>query len=587
MNEKIHIDFEAKTGRFLLRCPFYANELVKATPSVRWLKGPKAWGAPNIRRNVEYIDSRLRPFAEMTPAAEQAIVDGKTRYQEMGKNAGGFPAWYQFKTEPLPQQIECLNKLYDKAGVAIFMDPGLGKTKVAVDMNCALRMEDKIDAWLVVCKFSLLENFANEIRAHAPIPVSIHIPTTDNIKAYDKWVRGPDDFKCLIVGTESLSNGRMIEIAESFLLSFSKPSITLDESSLIATHNAIRSERIVGFRNKSAYRQAMTGTPITEGPLNLFMQFEFIDPDIIGIGDFYAFRNRYAVMGGYRDPKSGKPLQIIGYQNVDELTRTIAPYTYEANKAILKLPPKRYQVRHVDLTREQKELYRQIKLDEKYELNGREVVPKNVLELILRLHQVCGGFIGETWEEEQIDGRFKKKSRIEPVIPSERNPKLTELMDAAGEVRGQGIIWTAYRSELHMIEEALIARYGKDSVRTLHGDTEEQDRKILSRDFEAGCFKWIVSNPQTGGMGFTWNAAEAAIYYSMTHKMADRIQSEDRFHRIGQTKSVLIVDILARRTVDELIKKSNEQKMDLAAFVRERINQYGRAGLENLLDGTL
>lgn len=587
MNEKIRIDFDKKTSQFFITCPFYANELVRGLPSVRWRKAVKAWGAPLIRKNVEYIDRQLRPFAEMTDGAEREIEEAKKRYAAMDTGAKGFPTWYPFKTEPLPHQLECLNKLYGLEGAAIFMDPGLGKSKVAIDINCALRMEGKIDAWLVVCKFSLLENFAAQIMEHAPIPVSIHIPNTTKIKEYERWVKSPEDFKCLIVGTESLSNGRMIEIAESYLMSFAKPSITLDESSLISNHGAIRSERVVGFRVKSVYRQAMTGTPISEGPLNLFMQFQFLDPEIIGIGDFYAFRNRYAVMGGYmREDKKGnkRPVQIIGYQNIDELTKTIAPYTYEQNKEILKLPPKRYEVRHVNLTREQRELYLQIKREKQYQIDGRDVVPKNVLELLLRLHQVCGGFIGETVQEEQVDGRFKQISRITPIIPDNKNPKLLELLDATEEIKGQGVIWTAYRSELAMIEKVLVDKYGRDQIRTLHGDTDKEERTVLTRDFERGDFKWIISNPQTGGMGFTWNAAEVAIYFSMTHKMVDRIQSEDRIHRIGQSKSVRIIDILARGTIDELIKKSNDQKMDLADFVRTRIREYGQS-IDDLLGG--
>lgn len=590
MKERINIRWDEASSRFLLTCPFYANELVKGLASVRWLKGARAWGAPNIRKNVEHIDAVLRQYADITEEAEAQIAAAKGRFEDKAARAGGFPSWYQFKMEPLPHQLECLQKLYGKEGAAIFMDPGLGKSKTVIDLNCALRMEGKIDSWLVICKLSLVENFAEQIAMHAPIPVDVHIPSTDKRKEFERWALRPHDFKCLIVGTESLSNGRMIEIVESYLLGRSKPSVTLDESSMIAGHKATRSERIVGLRTKSAYRQALTGTPIAEGPLNLFMQFEFIDPDIIGIGDFYAFRNRYAVMGGFvpKDgPMKGKPVQIVGYQNLDELTRTVAPYTYEANKSILKLPPKSYQVRHVDLTPEQRALYRQIKIEKKYYMGNKEVVTQNVLELILRLQQVCGGFIGETYSEEQIDGRFKRKSRIEQIVPDDKNPKLIELLDVANETRGQGIVWTAFRAELAGAERVLAARDGADQIRTLHGDTPKEERQAITRDFEAGKFKWLLSNPQTGGMGFTWNAAEVMVYISNTNKLIDRIQSEDRAHRIGQDKTLRVIDIVARSTVDEAIKKANDQKYDMAQFIRDRIAAHGRAALDNLLDGVL
>jgi hypothetical protein len=584
MNERIHVHYDAKAGQFQLSCPFYANEMVRGA-NARWSKAKRAWMAPNVRRNVEYINTTLRPYADFTSEAETEIAAALKRYANMAATKGGFPSWYPFKTAPMPHQQECLGRLYGKEGVAVFMDPGLGKSKVLIDLNCALRMEDKIDRWLILTKVSLLDNFADQIREHAPIPVDIHIPDTTKVKAYQKWLSADGDFKCLIAGIESLSNGRMIDIVESFLLCSARPAVSIDESSMIATHNATRSVRVIGLRSKTAYRQASTGTPIADSPLNLFMQFQFIDPDIIGIGDYYAFRNRYAVMGGHKDPKTGKPVQIVGYQNIDELTKTVAPYTYEQNKSILKLPERRYQVRKVELAPTLARWYREVKVSEKYQINGKTVVPQNILEYILRLHQIAGGFIGEPIEETLVDGRIKKRTEVHQLVLPKDNTKLIELLDVVGDYKNkQMIIWTAYRCELQMVASALSELYGADKVTTLHGDTDDEQRRVLSKHFERGDYQFIVSNPQTGGMGFTWNAASAMVYYSMTNKLIDRLQSLDRNNRIGQTKSTMVIDIVAKGTVDELIKKANDQKFDLAQFVRSKISSYGRGHYANALD---
>lgn len=572
-------------GAFLIKCPFAANDLIHTLPAVRWSKAHQSWRAPVTRHNVESLVSKIGPFAQFTQPAQDAINQHIKRQDERASIETGFPSWYVHKVPPMAHQARGLNHLYPKTEAAVFMDMGTGKSKFAIDFNSCLRMEGKIDGWLIVCKVSLRENWVEQLKEHCNIPYSVHLADTTNVRGLKKWLdREHGNFPVLIAGTESLSAGKMIDLATYFVDTLSKPSMTVDESSLISGPKAIRSERCVALGRKCHYRQAMTGTPIADSPLNLYMQFEFLDPNIIGVGDFYAFRNRYAVMGGYRDPNSGKPLQVVGYQNIDELTKTIAPYTFQVRKKdVLDLPDKRYQVRTVALTEDQRKLYNNIKKDSGYKVEERDVALKNVLEKFMRLHQICGGHIGEMYEEQER-GKVVRKSRLHTVVKLEDNPKIKELLAILEEAgSNQAIIWCAHRPE---IEDVLIAiaKIPGASVAVLHGDVEESQRMRTVNDFQAGRIRYVVGNAQTGGMGFTMTAAQLVVYYSNTQKLIDRQQSEDRAHRIGQTGSVLYVDIVAEKTVDAVYLKALKNKQDVSDFVRERLGDAQKL-LEGDIDG--
>ena len=121
---------------------------------------------------------------------------------------------------------------------------------------------------------------------------------------------------------------------------------------MIKNHAAQRSKVCVRLGLSAQYKLIMTGTPVANGPMDVFMQFEFLDPNILGVGDFYSFRNRYAIMGGYDDK------QVIGYQNMPELIELMSPFVFQVRKSdvLTELPPKVYQVREVEMTEEQRRM---------------------------------------------------------------------------------------------------------------------------------------------------------------------------------------------------------------------------------------
>jgi SNF2 family DNA or RNA helicase len=138
------------------------------------------------------------------------------------------------------------------------------------------------------------------------------------------------------------------------------------------------------------------------------------------------------------------------------------------------------------------------------------------------------------------------------------------LMDRLEDLPGKAIIFARFRADIENICRHLPA----GSFVQLHGGTKQNERMGIVKSFqEDPCVRYFVGNPAAAGIGITLTAAEAVIYYSQDFNLEYRLQSEDRAHRIGQTKHVLIIDLIAEKTVDEKIVKALRSKHSLAKLI--------------------
>jgi SNF2 family DNA or RNA helicase len=116
---------------------------------------------------------------------------------------------------------------------------------------------------------------------------------------------------------------------------------------------------------------------------------------------------------------------------------------------------------------------------------------------------------------------------------------------------------------------ALAKEYGMNTIGTYYGDTDGDERKRVLEEFQKpdSDMRFFIGNPSTGGYGLTLTAASTMVYYSNSFDLEKRLQSEDRAHRIGQTKNVTYIDLIAPGTVDEKIVKALRDKINIATQV--------------------
>lgn len=571
----MRIDYSPKVGKFVVSGMSSELEDLRAIPNRKYDKTSGFWIAGLTRANVNY----LRRWEHK--ATKEAAVMMKQVEQGPVIRKGALPASFRFKTDPKPHQLEPLLRMMVTPAYALTMDPGTGKTKVAIDAAVCRFVEKRINAELVVCPNSIKSNWEDEIGIHGAGEHEVFIYDPSMKKRFDKWCKTafPGKLKWLIMGVESFSQGSAWKVAEQFLV-MHHAGFDLDESSRIKTHDSTRTEMLIRLGRFAKFQTTMTGTPISKGLHQFWPQYEFLDPGILDMG-FYAFRNHFSVMGGYK----GK--QIIGSINQEEFIDLVAPNTFRASKAecLKDLPPKIYQERKVEPSAEQKRIYNELLSEGLSIVGDKHISYDNTLVRDLRLQQIAGGFVALKKEiippgpDEDLEAYFERiaDQPAEP-IPGP-NPKIQELMALVDEAPGKVIIWSRFKPEIHAICAALRKEYGDESVVEFHGDVNEDGRTLARRRFQndSTC-RFFVGQISTGGIGITLTAATMVIYFSNAWALEDRTQSEDRAHRIDPLNqdrdSILYVDLTTaspRPWVDSKILQALKDGKDYTDVVLREI----------------
>ena len=465
---------------------------------------------------------------------------------------------YKFKKKPYAHQLTALEKSWNKETYAYFMEMGTGKTKVLIDNLAMLYDKGKVDGALIVAPKGVVGTWHNqELPAHLPNHienVTVLWQANINKKQQDKldqlFTTG-HELHLLIMNVEAFSTSKGLNFAQKFLRSH-KSLMAIDESTTIKNPKAKRTKNILSLSKLAKYRRIMTGSPVTKNPLDLYTQCEFLDPFHLNFSSYYAFRNRYAEMKTMH--VSGRSIQIVGgFRHLDELADSLKPFSYRVLKEdCLDLPDKIYMKREIQLTKEQNELYQQMRKEALATLNGKTVTTMTALTQLMRLHQItCGHFSADDGSVQEI-----------------KNNRLAELLDVLEEIEGKAIIWAHYQHDVKNIFKLLEDKYGPGSVVHYYGKTLPEQRDYAIKNFKTNDkVRFFVGTPATGGYGITLVQANTVIYYSNGYDLEKRMQSEDRAHRIGQKKKVTYVDIIAEDTVDKKIVKSLRKKINIASKV--------------------
>ena len=465
---------------------------------------------------------------------------------------------YKFKTKPYAHQLVALEKSWHRDTFAYFMEMGTGKTKVLIDNLAMLYDKGRVDGALIIAPKGVVGTwFGGEIPTH----MADHVEYVSTLwqanitkKQQEKLnVLFKTDHKLhvLIMNVEAFSTSKGKEFATKFLLSH-KALMAIDESTTIKNPKAKRTKNILSVSKYAKYRRVMTGSPVTKNPLDLFTQCYFLDPFHLDHESYFSFRMRYAIMKTAHI--SGRSIQLVaGFKNLPELSEKLKPFSYRVLKEdCLDLPDKIYMKRQIGLTPEQQKVYKQMRKEALATLNGKTVTTMTALTQLMRLHQItCGHFSAD-------DG----------TIQEVKNNRLSELLDVLEEVEGKAIIWAHYQHDVRNIFKLLEDKYGQGSVVHYYGKTLPEQRDYAIENFKNNDkVRFFVGTPATGGYGITLIQANTVIYYSNGYDLEKRMQSEDRAHRIGQTKKVTYVDIIADDTVDTKIVKSLRKKINIASQV--------------------
>ena len=400
----------------------------------------------------------------------------------------------------------------------------------------------KVKKVLIVAPTSVCAVWPKEFNDYADFKYTVKVLLGDKksrIKALDDLDKFP--FEALKVAVINYESTWREDIFDR-LLAFDADLIIADESQRIKTHDAAQSKAMHQLGDKARYKLILSGTPVQNEAVDIFSQYRFLDPTIFGM-NFYAFRGRYCVMGGFNRK------QIVQYRDLDALIKKEHSIAYRVTKE------------------EERNTYDKLRRDSFAELDGGgTITATTVLTKLLRLQQFTGGFLVE---DDAARPQLVSRGKLDALADI--------LQDYVVEGKKKLVIFARFIPEVMEIIKLSNDMVGKHGMKTvaIYGDIKKELRGDIVQQFQTDPTTMVfVGQIDTAGTGITLTAADTCVYYSENFNYATYEQSLSRIHRIGQRHPCTYIHLVAEKTVDELILKSLAAKEDLAKTIVDDWRQF-------------
>lgn len=464
---------------------------------------------------------------------------------------------YNSKLKSFKYQKEAIEFAKDLSYSAIFHEQGLGKTKIALDLALYWLSEKDIDTVLIVTKKGLVKNWLEETKIHSYLHPKV---LTNNKNA--NFYEFNSSSRLLITNFETIS------IEKSRLKLFLKArnvGIIIDESAKIKNPESKLTQVFFELSPLFLRKVIMTGTPVANRPYDIWAQIYFLDNGK-SLGDDFKKFKQHADLSNELSTNESKRKEFETF--LSNIFSKISKFSIRETKktAKLSLPKKKYYNIWTMFTKEQKEMYDELK--NKLAIEVKNMGEKKIddaspiLKRILRLEQITSNPKILNEDIKFTSGKEKELDSLVKEIIS-RNEKV--------------IIWTNYIFNV----DYFYNKYKKYYAVKISGNMNVKERNESVKSFKKGNSQVLISTPQSAKEGLTLTVANNAIFYDRSFSLDDYLQAQDRIHRISQTKECNIYNIMIRGSIDEWINKLLLSKEKAASLVQ---NDISKDEYENTMD---
>jgi SNF2 family DNA or RNA helicase len=423
------------------------------------------------------------------------------------------------------------------------MGMGTGKSLVAILVLLSL----KARRTMIVCPLRVVQVWVAQLERHCGVPILVAALDEDAGSVAKKQELALEKMRLaevrgvpfvLVLNYDSAWRDPFAEWAEKLRWDL----LILDEAHRIKAPGGKASLFFKRLRKMAIYRIALSGTPMPHGPMDIFGIFRAIDILIFG-PSFSAFRQKYAVMGGYQRK------QIVEFQRLDELERLMSRVTFRVGKEVLDLPPETDVTYRCELGAEARRVYDDLEEDFVALVRDGVVTAANAMVKILRLQQVCGGIA-------------KTDAGVEHRIDDAKQKLLADTLEDIGP--GEPVVvFCWFHLDLDAVHEA--ARSQDFTSMELSGRRDEL------KQWQQGAAQVLAVQIQAGGEGVDFTRARYSIFYSVGYSLGKYEQARARTHRPGQTNPVEHIHLIARNTVDVKIMRALAKRAEVVESILAEI----------------
>ena len=538
---------------------------------------------------------------------------------------------YESSITLFEHQKNAREKFKDKDEIALFFEMGCGKSLTSMMIVADKYKAGKIDSLLIVAPNGVHKQWFNDLCDDDS--VLSKALEQEGVESTGQIIGGRGGQKCFY----KFDDDNLLHIVCVNIDTFSTPhkwepiadwvntnntAIIIDEATTIKNPTSKRSERmlyafndVVRNRNRvigsfkkpnTQVRIVLTGTPVTNGPIDLWSIMEFIKPNYFN-RNYYSFTNYYGMhtkltvnnrtISILLTPKTWREIRACPdyatayeqfgcsedtyltiksqdvyhgpYKHADELKQLLEPNAVFAKLVdCVDMPATNYIVKKVELSEAQQSCYSQMREELLATYDDKVATASNKMVMSLRLQQISSGFMMTQQQELDDDAPFWAEPDTQDITPTEVtwldniNPRLEQLLRDVDELDKPILIITRFSAEAAKIYELLKDKYSTCLItgwKTV-GSIE---------DFKAGKFEIMVANLAKIAYGHNLQIAHTTIYYSNSFSMEHRQQSEFRTFRIGQKYPCTYIDYESCG-IDRTINAALKLKKGLLEYIREK-----------------
>jgi hypothetical protein len=473
---------------------------------------------------------------------------------------------FKYLTTPLNHQVEYFERTRELPAFACFWEQGLGKSKALIDQAAWLYSQGLIDGLLVIAPNGVHRNWTDD-----ELPKHLHpqtrwsaycyqssTGTTQRAKREVQQLLDHKGLAVLVVSYDALMTEQGAKTVKAFLTK-RHCLYAADESARIKTPTAKRTIRVLASSKYAPYRRIMSGTPVGNGPFDVFTQMKFLGENFWAehFASYAEFKTTFGVFQEVRTSGGQRFQLLVKYRQLPWLYSLLKEHSSRLLKTdVLDLPDKIYTKRYYQPSSKQLAMYREI--EQTGLVNFQDSLHDATLAIVrqMRMYQVLCGYLPTDVEN--------PKESLELI--DQDNPRLKCLFDALEDCPGQTIVWAKWTKDIDLIlEEAARRKIIAVRYDGQVGDDERQGN--LKRFKDDATVTLFVAKQSTAGEGLTIVNAKTSIYYTNDWSLSARLQSEDRNHRIGQDTSPTYIDIVAHDTLDMKIVEALQRKLDVACTI--------------------